>query len=1174
MSEREIFSRAIKFSGAAREAYVREACGGDDVLRRQVEALLQAHDQSQNLVLQPASAAPNATRSEMPEAATGTLVAGRYKLLEPIGEGGMGSVWLAEQKEPVKRKVALKLIKPGMDSRAVLARFEAERQALAVMDHPNIAKVYDGGMTGEGRPYFVMELVRGIPLTEYCDQTQLSVRERLELFGQVCSAVQHAHQKGIIHRDLKPSNILVTEHDGRPVCKVIDFGLAKAMHGAHALTDASLHTAFGSVVGTPLYMAPEQLGVSALDIDTRADLYSLGVILYELLTGSTPIEKQRLKQAALDEIVRIVREEEPPIPSQRLSSSDTLPSVAARRHTEPSRLTKLVRGDLDWIIMRALEKDRNRRYETANGLALDIQRYLAGEAVLAAPPSKSYRFRKFIRRNRGPVLAGSLILMALLAGIIGTSYGLLQASAKRKEAERQQARAEQREQDAIDAVKRFGDAVSENPELKNNSELEQLRKTLLQEPLAFFEALRARLEAEGDTRPESLERLAVASKNLGDLSDEIGNKQNAISAHQHALGIFQRLANDHPGTLEYKYNLAATYMSLGAILVYTDQRGVGLKAFTEALAISNSLVDAAPTNADFQLLLAVAHWNIGAELNLVSKTAEGRAAYQRACEILIRLVDAHPTSTIFRSHLAMIQGNLVEFSGSDEEALASYEQAQDVFERLVMSDPGNLIWQSNLASIFDSRGRLLSDTGKLEEALAAYHHAHDIRRRLVQSHPTNNDLQRELAQSYRVIARGLEAIGKPQEALANLELARKILVRLVDSNPTNTDYQAGLAITQHRIGNLLRDFGKPVDAMAALQQAREILTPMVQANPDVADRQSNLGGTLNDLAFLHIDAKRWKEARELLQSAIAHQRKAIDGNPNESQYRTFLNNHYHNLARVLARTNVADLDPATRSMELEEALTALQDLQSPQEFGATLFQLSEILFSDRKQDEALIYLRRGLDVRRKAVAESGPDTKEPAWLLALYWIDGANLLQTNGCVPESIVWYTEAESALQRFKEQWPGPEVINQLRWAYQNRGWSRVLVGSYSQAINDFEEALQYCPEADRNYICCMRATARLRLGAIDEALAEIQQLATHYGGTADEAYNLACFYAVAAEKIPDQRQTHADKAMEYLQKAVEAGWNNAKHLATDIDIKSLREREDFQALAAKLEAGQVKQ
>ena len=378
MTEQEIFAAAIKLTGDQRAAFLKAACNENDELLRGVEALLSAHNETGGFLGQSSAREQEGTQLHAAAFEPGSLVAGRYKLIEPIGEGGMGSVWLAEQKEPVKRKVAVKMVKPGMDSRAVLARFEAERQALAMMDHPNIAKVLDGGITEQGRPYFAMELVRGIPVTDYCDQTQLSITKRLELFGQVCSAVQHAHQKGIIHRDLKPTNILVTEHDGRPVAKVIDFGLAKALHGAHTLTEMSMHTSFGSVLGTPLYMAPEQLGTSALDVDTRADLYSLGVILYEMLTGSTPIERERIKEAAWDEILRIVREEEPPCPSTRLSSSGSLPSLAARRHIEPARLTRLVRGELDWIIMKALEKNRNRRYETASSLGQDVQRYLDG----------------------------------------------------------------------------------------------------------------------------------------------------------------------------------------------------------------------------------------------------------------------------------------------------------------------------------------------------------------------------------------------------------------------------------------------------------------------------------------------------------------------------------------------------------------------------------------------------------------------------------------------------------------------------------------------------------------------------------------------------------------------------------------------------------------------------
>jgi len=429
MNVLDLFAAAIAIANTTqRNEFLDRECAGRADLRQRLDQLLAAHARSNPLLDPPNRAAPNVTAALEPASALiGTVVAGRYKLLEEVGEGGMGTVWMAEQREPVKRLVALKLIKPGMDSRSVLARFEAERQALALMDHPNIAKVLDGGTTAEGRPYFVMELVKGLPLTEYCDARRLSVRDRLELFAQVCSAVQHAHLKGVIHRDLKPTNVLVTEHDGKPVPKVIDFGLAKALNAAGALTDKTLHTAFGSVVGTPLYMAPEQVGINALDVDTRTDVYALGVILYELLTGTTPLEKKQLREAAWEEMRRLIREEEPPRPSVRLSSSEALPSLAAGRQIEPARLTKLVRGELDWIVMKALEKDRNRRYETANGLAMDVQRHLTGEPVLAVPPSAGYRLRKFARKNRAALTTGAAFLFILMSAVAFSTYQAMRA---------------------------------------------------------------------------------------------------------------------------------------------------------------------------------------------------------------------------------------------------------------------------------------------------------------------------------------------------------------------------------------------------------------------------------------------------------------------------------------------------------------------------------------------------------------------------------------------------------------------------------------------------------------------------------------------------------------------------------------------------------------------------
>jgi WD40 repeat protein/serine/threonine protein kinase len=416
MGERDIFIQVIQAEDPAQgTALVQELCGQDQALRERVEALLNAHGRAASFLETP-PADLTATTDNRPITERPGAVIGPYKLLQQIGEGGMGVVFMAEQTEPIERTVALKIIKPGMDTRQVIARFEAERQAMAMMDHPNIAKVLDAGATNSGRPYFVMELVKGVPITKYCDEKHLPLRARLDLFTQVCQAVQHAHQKGIIHRDIKPNNVLVAEYGNNAVPKVIDFGVAKAT--AHRLTERTMFTEFGQVLGTMEYMSPEQAKLNQLDIDTRSDIYSLGVLLYELLAGSTPLEGKRLQRAAFDEMLRIIREEEPPRPSTRLSSSNMLPSIAANRLTEPTRLGKDIRGELDWIVMKCLEKDRNRRYETANALATDVQRYLADEPVQACPPSPSYRFSKFARRHSRALMTASVLTVAVVLAVL------------------------------------------------------------------------------------------------------------------------------------------------------------------------------------------------------------------------------------------------------------------------------------------------------------------------------------------------------------------------------------------------------------------------------------------------------------------------------------------------------------------------------------------------------------------------------------------------------------------------------------------------------------------------------------------------------------------------------------------------------------------------------------
>jgi len=466
-SEREaaIFSAARRLPANERALYLDAACAGDALFRRQIEELLEADDSAGAFLAELAAGAGGTVRvgAGLDPAATVEASAShserpgdtidRYKLMEQIGEGGFGVVYVAEQKEPVKRRVALKIIKLGMDTKAVVARFAAERQALALMDHPNIAKVLDAGTTSTGRPFFVMELVKGIKLTDYCNQHRLSTQSRLDLFTQVCRATQHAHQKGIIHRDIKPSNILVTLHDGVPVPKVIDFGIAKATQGD--LTDQTVYTQYQQFIGTPAYMSPEQAEMSGLDIDTRSDIYSLGVLLYELLTGKTPFDSRELLASGLDAMRRTIREKEPARPSTRLATlgAEELTTAASQRSSDRSKLLHQLKGDLDWIVMKALEKDRTRRYETANALAADVGRHLGNEPVVARPPSAGYRFQKAFRRNKLAFASGMAVAAALVVGVAVSTWLAFVARKAQREAEVAQKGEERQRLQAQSALK-------------------------------------------------------------------------------------------------------------------------------------------------------------------------------------------------------------------------------------------------------------------------------------------------------------------------------------------------------------------------------------------------------------------------------------------------------------------------------------------------------------------------------------------------------------------------------------------------------------------------------------------------------------------------------------------------------------------------------------------------
>ena len=990
MTEHEIFAAAITLTGAQRIAFLDAACGKRGQFRQQIDALLNAHDASGGLLPRQADRELELTQVHATPEKPGTMVAGRYKLLEAIGEGGMGTVWMAEQKEPVKRKVAIKLVKAGMDSAQVLARFEAERQALALMDHPNIAKVFDGGVTEHGRPYFAMEFVKGVPLTEYCNQARLSVRQRLELFVPICQAVQHAHQKGIIHRDLKPSNLLICLYDGKPVPKVIDFGLAKAMH--QSLTEQTLHTAFGMMVGTPLYMSPEQAEHNNLDVDTRTDIYSLGVILYELLTGSTPLERRQLKDAAYNEILRLIKEVEPPKPSTRLSGSASLPSIAAQRSIDPNQLRKSLTGDLDWIVMKALDKERSRRYETANGLSRDVERFLHDEAVEACPPSTAYRLKKLLRRNKGRMIAASLILLALVAGTAAVVAVQARANANLRLLnsqldtantelkstnvllDHQRTRAEKLEKQALDAVKRFGDAVTENPELKNNLALEPLRKALLKEPLTFFLALRDRLQADHDTQPQSLARLASASFDLGRLTSEIGDKQDALRAFQEALAIQERLVRENPTVIEFQYALAVNHNNIGRQKGETGQLAEARASYGRAQAIFERLVEDNPTDVQFLRDLARNLSNIGVLQDETGQVAETLSSHTRAREILERLALENPTVTEIQLDLALSHNNVSAVqnqTGQAAEALASVSRAREILERLALENPTDIRIQTKLAHTHFNASVMLNQDGQSAEALVACRQARDIRERLARENPTVTEFQADLAASQRKIGLLMSQTGQATEALAAYNQAREICERLAQENPTVSRFQAELASSHNSIGELQQRIGHRPEAVASYTRAMEILERLTRETPTLQKRQSDLAAVHNNIGFLMMEMGKPTEAISSYTRGIEIQRQIVRENPDNPHSQSLLAVFHLNIGGAQSRTGQPAEATASymQAREIQERLVEKhpESLDFASHLGGTLNNIASLDLDAKRFTEARDTLLQAIKWQRRAL---------------------------------------------------------------------------------------------------------------------------------------------------------------------------------------------------------------
>jgi serine/threonine protein kinase len=844
------------------EAHVAEACGADAELRQQVLHFLKVHQEAGSFLERPAEGLAGigayTPAPENPETAAaegpGTVL-GPYKLVQEIGEGGMGTVWMAQQTEPVQRLVALKVVKPGMDSRQAIARFEAERQALALMEHPHIARVLDAGTTaGEpggvspGRPYFVMELVNGVPLTQYCDEQRLTPRQRLELFLPVCQAIQHAHQKGIIHRDIKPSNVLVARYDGQPVPKVIDFGIAKAT--GPQLTDKTLVTGFGAIVGTLEYMSPEQAQLNQLDIDTRCDVYSLGVLLYELLTGTTPLEKKRLKEAALPEVLRLIREEEPPKPSTRLSTTEELASIAAKRGLEPKRLSGLLRGELDWITMKCLEKDRNRRYETANDLARDLERYLHDEPVQAGPPSARYRLRKFVRKHRAGLAVAAVIVLLLVAVAVVSTWQAVRATQANTLATRRLAQVE-KSNEILASI--FADldirAVKTGPE-----------------PLETVLAKRL-VKAAGELEAEAVgDPLAVAA-----LQDRLGLTLVNLGHYQEAISLFVKeretctaiCGPDHVNTLVCVANLAEAYWAAG-------QPDKALPLFEEILPKMKEKLG--PDHADTLNCthnLALAYQATG-QLNKAVPLLEQTLAKRKE-----KLGPDHPQTLRSMNNLAMAY----YATGQLNKALPLLEQILPKRKEKLGSDhPETLQSMGNLAVAYEAAGQLDKALPLYEQTLAKK------KEKLGLDHPDTLASMNNLAGAY-------QAAGQLDKALALYEQTLpKLKEKLGSDHPSTLKCMGNLAGVYARVGKF--DRAEPLSREALARQRK-------QGEPGslaTASCLAQLGMTL-------LQQKKYAEAEPLLRECLTIREKK-----QPDQWQTF--NTRSLLGAALAgQQNYAEAEP-------------------------------------------------------------------------------------------------------------------------------------------------------------------------------------------------------------------------------------------------------------------------
>jgi serine/threonine protein kinase len=992
-----VFVSVCDLAPAERHAALARACDGDDALRGKVEALLAYHDRAEGPLERPVVTADAAADGADGASRTaGTLpplheqpgaFIGPYKLLQPIGEGGFGTVFLAEQTDPVQRRVALKIIKLGMDTRQVVARFEAERQALAMMDHPNIARVLDGGATGSGRPYFVMELVRGDPVTDYCDRNSLGTVDRLDIFRQVCHAVQHAHQKGVIHRDLKPGNVLVTVADGRPLPKVIDFGIAKATD--RRLTEKTLFTEHRQLIGTPAYMSPEQAEMSGVDIDTRSDIYSLGVLLYELLTGTTPFDAGDLASAAFDDIRRIIREQEPERPSTRLSSmlagrtpplngddtsGSSIQDIARHRRTEPAALARTVRGDLDWIVMKCLDKDRTRRYETANGLALDIERYLKHEPVSAGPPAATYRLRKFVRRNRGPVAAAAAISALLLGGIAGTSSGMAWALRAEQHARGEATRAKTAEQAESDArIAAEASAQEAQTEAARANAVVELVTEMVRSPDPH------------EQRGRNFTMRMLLDEFTLELDGTLEDQPQVEATIRHIIGTaYRNLGEYDRAELHFARAMELAELTQEPTLLLEGLRHWAVMQhdrgdYEEAERLTRQALDLCPD--DDALSRARLKRNLSDNLRHQARYTEAEVLALEALETTRRALGDDHESTL---GAILNWATLLKQQGRSLEAEPHVQKVLRTRRRVLGDDHPHTI------SALSTLGSLLFDEGHLTQAEPYWVEALERSRRVLGA-----DHPRTLTSSSDLGTLLLE-LGRLDEAEPHMQHALQGRVRLLgEDHPSTLRTMANLGVLRQRQGRL----ADAHDLIGqALQTRRRVLGPehpdtlnsvrdmanfywdqglAAEAEPylrEVAEGRRRVLGDDHDstlIAFGNLGAVLEELGRlddaEIVQAEVLQRRRRVSGDAHPATL-----NALHNLGIV--KRMQGDLEAADRL--LQESLDGRREVLGVEHAHTqlTMGGLGWIKWRLGRYDEAAIIYADLLEVHREQLGDDHPRT--------------------------------------------------------------------------------------------------------------------------------------------------------------------------------------------------------